>query len=239
MARDFDGNNDEINVTLSSGATIVSFAHWIYPDAVAQYANTLRISDGSNVQGSLEFDDGWGYVFVWHFSGGNAAWSVPKPTTGSWQHYVATYDSTDNGNDPMIYKNGSLLSEFERIGPSGSPDAPGTAVEFGGNNDSHWYNGRLAEVAMWNREISASEVAILADGYSPLFVSRGLIGYWPLIGKFSPEIDVINGQNGTLQSAPTAIAHPRIIYPTPEQILAISQAAVTSLGKQIRADFLI
>lgn len=77
------------------------------------------------------------------------------------------------------------------------------------------FNGMLAEVSIWNIDLTDAEVTILALGYSPLLVRpQNLITYWPIIGRTSPEIDIVGGFDLTLNNAPAVAEHPRVSYPT-------------------------
>lgn len=78
----------------------------------------------------------------------------------------------------------------------------------------YYFDGSIAEVGIWNVALTAAEVAILGAGYSPLFVRpQSLVGYWPLIGRTSPEIDLIGKRDLTLFNSPTTSEHPPVIYP--------------------------
>jgi hypothetical protein len=78
----------------------------------------------------------------------------------------------------------------------------------------NYTNGRIAEAAIWNVALTDAEVSLLALGYSPLFVRPGsLVSYWPIIGRYSPEIDVVGGLGLTLNAAPAVAEHCRIFYP--------------------------
>lgn len=75
--------------------------------------------------------------------------------------------------------------------------------------------GSLAEVGIWNAALTDAEIAALATGLSPLSIRpASLIGYWPLIGNNSPENNLVsNTSKMTLVGAPSASAHPRLLYP--------------------------
>ena len=78
--------------------------------------------------------------------------------------------------------------------------------------------GDLAEAAIWNEALSAAEVALLAQGLSPLSLRPwALVFYAPIYGRYDPEIDIIGGLNLTVLDA-TASAHPRIFKPGLPQI---------------------
>lgn len=74
-------------------------------------------------------------------------------------------------------------------------------------------DGAIAEVGIWNVALSDSDVALLAKGVSPLMVHpESLVFYAPLIGQYSPEIELRSARNLTLTGTPTQSAHPPIFY---------------------------
>lgn len=76
------------------------------------------------------------------------------------------------------------------------------------------FDGEVAEVALWNVDVGAGdELAALAKGVSPALIRpQSLLQYWPLVGRYSPEISIKGGYDLTVTGA-TASAHPRIFYP--------------------------
>ena len=73
--------------------------------------------------------------------------------------------------------------------------------------------GLIAEAAVWNIALSDAEVALQALGVSPLLIRPdSLVAYWPLIGRYDPEIDIVGGVNLTVTTA-VAADHPRIYNP--------------------------
>jgi hypothetical protein len=89
----------------------------------------------------------------------------------------------------------------------GQQDNAGTARENQGADVL------LAEAAIWNVALSDTEVAALAAGYSPKTIQpTALVAYWPLIGDWTPEIELISGQNFTIQGSLTQGAHPPLPY---------------------------
>lgn len=69
--------------------------------------------------------------------------------------------------------------------------------------------GDIAEVAMWSAALTDAEVAALATGISPLWIqSASLIGYWPVWGIASPEIDLTpNNRTMALTGSPAPANH--------------------------------
>jgi len=234
MARDFDGSNDDIDLTLAAsqvGLTTRSVAGWFYFDSVAQYRRIMQNGNAwPNLDWDWEFDDGFGLVFADHgWSTGTGSWSISKPSTGSWVHLCYTYDAGSTGNNPVIYKDGASQSITERETPSGTYSYSQTNFYLGSDSGSgQYHDGRMAEIAIWDRVLTSGEVAILGDAYSPLFIPNGLVLYLPLMGRTSPEIELIGGSNGTLTET-SAISHPRIIYPSLAQIRRFGAGAAPAV----------
>lgn len=54
-----------------------------------------------------------------------------------------------------------------------------------------YLNGKAAECAVWNAALNALEMLALANGVCPYLIRpTSLVGYWPLWGLHSPEIDI-------------------------------------------------
>lgn len=220
MARDFNGSSD-ISYTLAAsqtGHSQITVAAWVYPDSTAQYGRHFHQEGGAGFNMNMEFDDGWGWVVGHGWSTTDGKWSIAKPSTGAWVHIGHTYDWTSTTNDPIIYQNGVSQTITERVTPAGSAVNSNTGFWIGSEaGASQFFDGRIAELAIWNRILTADEMAALADGFAPSFFRRGLVFYTPLLGKLTNERDSILGTAGSVDAGVTAIAHPRIIYPTDTQ----------------------
>lgn len=139
---------------------------------------------------------------------GSSAW-----TTGSWQHVGG---SVAFGSFPSLYKNGVLNNGLT----SGPATTAGTYVDaVSASHDSigseltgsapastvRQFDGKIAHLAIFNRELTAAEFAALARGNDPRTVS-GCVAYFPLWGLASPEPDLVNGRSGTITgSVPQAV----------------------------------
>ena len=90
-------------------------------------------------------------------------------------------------------------------------------ISIAGMRDSspgYYFDGRICEAAVWNVALSDAEAAILAKGFSPLFVRpANLVAYCPLIRT---DQDWAGGYNMTAYNSPTFGDHaPKVIYPVP------------------------
>jgi hypothetical protein len=85
-------------------------------------------------------------------------------------------------------------------------------MRFQGVEGEH-FSGDIAEAAIWAAALTAEEFAALAAGTSPLSIRPdALVNYYPIIGRHSPEIDLVGGNNLTVNGA-AARDHPRMFYP--------------------------
>jgi hypothetical protein len=77
--------------------------------------------------------------------------------------------------------------------------------------------------------LTDDEAVILSLGYSPVFVRpANLVAYWPLVGRSSPEPDIVGGYDMTLVGSPTVADHPRIIYSTSDRLGLTAATAATN-----------
>ena len=89
--------------------------------------------------------------------------------------------------------------------------------------------GKESEFALWTVGLSATEIGILSNRFSPLLVRpASLAGHWSLLGRGSTEPDSLGLNNGVLTGTAFAV-HPRVIYPT-QVITGFAPAAAPPAG---------
>ena len=89
---------------------------------------------------------------------------VTAISTGVWYHLAGVYDST--AHSETLYLNGVSVASFDATGlapQSSSGHKPGIGVELGAVT-SHYTNGTIDDVRIYNRALSASEVWRLYNG---------------------------------------------------------------------------
>ena len=144
-----------------------------------------------------------------------------SPTNGAWHHACGIFISS--GDDQQAYMDGANKGTQ---GSGGTPSGiDNTAIgRLSDSSPSEYFDGEVAEAAIWNVELTAAEIASLAAGYCPLFVRPGSIkAYWPLGGALSADdsdTDVVGGYHMTDNNSPTTAAHPPIIYPSYPIVIA-------------------
>jgi len=224
MARDFDGSTDRIdyaNIIDWSGSAL-TFAAWVYFDALAaggtsDYIITAQRSSNASQGAILSNDDSQaGAIAGWRdwtstFEE-DIRWGTGDFTTATWHHAMWTSDSGATVSGMNLYVDGSEPSSSSTTTGGGSQESIDTDVSVGGRiaDDNRNLNGRICEIGMWSRVLSADERAALAKGFSPLFFRRGLEFYTKMIGR--KDIDIISGKTPTYDGT-SIIEHPRIIYP--------------------------
>lgn len=122
-----------------------------------------------------------------------------------WNHQVGVWRSTANR---QVYLNGAAgVVNTTSLSPT-SLNATSIGIQTDGSGEPAT-TMRVAEVAIWDIDLSADDIAALAEGHSPLMVRRDrLVEYLPLVrGNWSKS-----GAFG-VTGAPGVLDHPRIILP--------------------------
>lgn len=218
MARSFNGSTDFMTYagTLITAAPL-TLAAWFYVNNTAAAVKTIIDIGGDNgavlKQAFLIYASSTGFYAATQADGSFAsATSTATLSQTTWYHGCGVFAAS---NDRRAFINGA------NKGTNNTNYTPNAAyvqrIRIGQRAnayDNQKMNGLLAEAAAWNVALGDDEVAILATGISPLAVRPGsLVNYWPIIGKYSPEIDVVGGFDMTLSGTPAAAAHPRVRYP--------------------------
>ncbi len=141
-------------------------------------------------------------------------WSVPRPAANEWHHIVVAYDYGSASNVPAIYNDAVAQTVTPTQSPSGTKIAQNETHLAIGNRPStqtatRAYDGRIAEVGVWNRVLSADEIkAVYSSGV--LAVPSGLVLYVPMIGDASPEPNYYNGAGNATVQGTTVADHPPV-----------------------------
>jgi hypothetical protein len=180
----------------------------------------------SDSTGDLRFYIGWGT------SAGNATASpfVASATAfnSAWNHFLGTYD----GTTIRLYCNGTEAS-------LGTADTH--AISYGASSlyvgsfdgTQLYATGTIAEFTLFNAVPDAAERAALASAYSPLIVKpSAVVGYWPIIGRTSPEIELRQGMSLTVTSA-TQADHPRVFNRATLWIPPVASAGLSAAVGQV------
>jgi len=204
-------------------------ACWFNADALSEEGHLISINDWSAVQL-------WG-IGMGHAGDnsslaagafGGSSWSVATdPTTlsaGRWYHGAGVFESDDTNRS--VFLDGTETTNSATQTPS-NVDNLMIGSQAYNSQPRQQFDGKIAEVGIWNVKLTPAEIAALAAGYSPLFVRpQNLVIYVPLINDNGAEL--INRTSWTTATG-SAFAHPRIIYPS-SQILQFPPAAAPPAG---------
>jgi len=190
----FDGVDDYVNFgnVLSDINSTFTYSFWVYPvPGMAQYNGALF----SKAYYPTGFDisiskDGGGSDFraaglnVTDSGSNSSALSLNK-----WSHLVVTYNSSAGSNNFNTYVDGVLATSLTRTGVVGTN---ANALLLGAETDSnvHWFKGTIDDVRVYNRALSADEVAdlyqmgtVTVNASTNALNASGLVGQWSFDGK--------------------------------------------------------
>lgn len=241
MAREFDGASGHIHYgsaaaldDLAVGAAF-SLHVWYNADTTGE-GSTGRVASKrpSGNGGWLFFSDN---VASLGFQTGDVGGGVEAHQRGSdnqcplnaWHSVVLTYD--DNGDRKgHIYVDGSEIAYDTDVAAGAGQNASDADGDLYIGNSSaapgtRTFDGELAEVGIWNRVITAGEIAALANSFAPLFFANGIVLYAPLVRGLVDWKGNPPTENNTVVTP-----HPTIIRPTSPRMPAAPGNAAAADG---------
>ena len=179
QALEFDKTDDYVTAGSASvldNVTQKTVCAWIFPYSKGEL-------NGSNYYGEIASKigvvDGWAFeiadqdagIFSLYWWQGFASgvtpgyWHAPNNAVAlnAWSHVCATYDRSSSANDPVLYVNGVSQTPTEYYTPSGSADDDSAGNLLMGNlaATTQTFDGKIDEVRVYNRLLSAEEVRAL------------------------------------------------------------------------------
>lgn len=135
----------------------------------------------------------------------SAATTTAHPSAGVWFHVCGVFAAAASRT---IYLNGGSPASNAGSRTPASLDRTSIARRANSSPANVW-GGLVADAAVWSDTLTASEVAALAAGVSPLRIRpASLVDYWPLQGIDSPERSWVSGGHAmTLTASPTLANH--------------------------------
>ena len=160
----FDGSNDylagsDLGLPSSSNARSVSF--WINADSVTTYGMMFSYgTSSSNSAFAISWDNTNAKIIVGKFGGNANSASSSTISTGSWNHIVVTFDGSST---IKYYLNGSADGTATLSGINTVVNEFRIGEHLNGWSGANFFDGKIDEVAVWNAELSASDVAKLGS----------------------------------------------------------------------------
>jgi hypothetical protein len=196
---EFDGVNDYLDLgdsndfSFGDGSTDSAFSLSIWCKSTDITGTTL-ISKSTTVSAEREYYLYFGgndklYFALWDASTDGYTYSNTSGALtsiqGSWTHVVATYDGSGANTGQKIYINGESQTLTRATGTIGSGayvamENTAYPLKIGSLLSGYFFTGDLDEASMWNKELSAIEVAAYFNDGSPTDLSgqAGLVGWW-------------------------------------------------------------
>lgn len=177
------------------------------------YAETTHY--GSNFAGVVSKDINGFEVIIYQnnlygYVGGASNNVVGSTTlsTGTWYHLAFRR----SGTSIQLFLNGA--TEGSAATNSASASASTRSLVFGNSNRvgdlTRFFDGRIAEWALWNVALDNAQIASLAAGLSPLRMRlSSCAGYFTFVGNVLGG-DLTSSASITFAGSPPAADHPRI-----------------------------
>jgi hypothetical protein len=223
MARDFNGSTDRLDWSSRGDLTghALTKSAWIYLDTLpgsglSEYIMTIHRSGDTSFgtvfgpygnAGAIDFFRN-GTSLLDHLSNSS------QISTGAWTHVLVTHDGViSTASTVHTYVNGVEVS-YSSSANGASEYAPTGSWSLGGRiyDDNRNIDGRLAEVAVWDRILSAAEIGALAGGLAPNLVNNGS----GLLFYYSAKTDTTTAETGgaaaTVDGTSYSASHPTISY---------------------------
>lgn len=173
---DFDGSDDYVRTPAIANPTLMSISVWFFADTLGDsnagrilhtgYSETLNTA-GSGEKIDIQFYRAWSTAYGrWYYPGSSLSLSA-------WNHIVILYDGSSTSNDPVYYQNGIQKTPSESTAPSGSIVNTAEVWTIGDHKDLvRSFDGKIDQVAVWSRILSAAEVAALYNSGNGLAFSN-------------------------------------------------------------------
>jgi len=196
----------------------LTLSGWCKPDAIDDHDAIISIGNSATTYPVASLNlraNGYAIADVKSRGVNAEASSASQYSADEWQHFCAVFTSNTSR---ILYMDGVAGTESTTTADVIGSNSNRLSIGEYATTWNREMNGHVADCAIWNVALTASEVAILAKGYTAIQVRpESLVSYYPLVSDF---LDVM-GENllsfGTDASAtgPTYSAHTRIIEDAP------------------------
>jgi len=165
----FDGNGDYISIgdndIYDLGTGNLSMCVWVKTNFTATTTHRIIHKESGLVYWGLGYTTENRYVFGIRDSTDGvsaSAWGNYFNNEGDW-NFICGVAERESITGIRIYENGQLISAEDATTESGSLDMDSTLF-IGGQADQRWYQGTIDEVRIYDRVLSADEIADLYNG---------------------------------------------------------------------------
>ncbi|MBP5620913.1 MAG: hypothetical protein J6X44_02735, partial [Thermoguttaceae bacterium] len=139
-----------------------SVSAWIKTDKPGESQGVLDVGAPSKFFSFYVYGGGFRMLASKDSVSGEYAFAIaPAPAKDAWTHYCGSYD----GKTIRVFMNGKLVQEKSFVSELKSSDYAGRLLRIGAMDPKAQrpFHGTLNDVALWNRVLSADEVAALYE----------------------------------------------------------------------------
>jgi len=216
MARLFTSASSDI-ITLANGGTtlsltgVMSAAFWLKTTTTTGSVTMVIGNQSSGAVASYIITPSYsafvGKVTFWNDGGGPSAGASVTTNDGNWHHLVCVRTGSTGNWTIAFYVDG--VASGSTSGIATNPTAGGFAA-IGGSNVGFPPDATLADMALWNVALTATEALGLSRGIRPNRIRpTALVAWLPLDGIASTEPDLSGGKsNGTVTGTAKAFGPP-------------------------------
>ena len=204
----------------SSGSSVfpLTMSAWFKADAINDHDALISIGDSGSTYPVVTLNlraTGYATAEVKGQRDTEMSTAGSQYSADTWQHFCAVFTSASSRT---VYQDGVAGSTNTVSIPVDKNDCNNLTIGEYATTWNNEVNGHISECALWNVALSASEVAILADGFTAHQVRpESLISYYPFVRDY---LDVMGSNALTFAtdgsaSAVTYSPHTRIIEDAP------------------------
>jgi hypothetical protein len=212
MAYDFNGSTQHLSAGLSVSGSPYTMHCFANRDisSVSLCVTIARSNTGTYYSCLVPLNAANGDLLRFQVSDGLASWAVTSQTisTGSWQSFGGRQT---NATSRKVFLQGTATGTNSDSKDPTSMDRILIGAGVTGSestNVTNYFDGKLAEVAIWNTDLNDDEMISLSKGFRATKVRpQSLVFYAPLVRNL---IDAKGGLTITNNNSATVADHPRI-----------------------------
>lgn len=202
----FDGSDDYVNTTSTIDTSLYTVCSWVYPQSNGLYQRIITTPSGNTHKWLLTFSDTVSnsqFIFSRN-SGSEMGTGTGATSLNTWHHVCGVWDGTTSS----VYLDGVSKSNSVEVG---WVYGAGSGLSIGRRHDNNYYfQGRLDEVRVYNRALSAEEIAKLYKSTAPDNPDTSLKGYWSFNG---PDVSGTTASDRSGQSNHGTLTNGPIVTP--------------------------
>lgn len=188
----------------------ITISAWVRPAVTNQNMGIVSLGSSSATQRHLLYVNNAGVCYMFSGNGGTTGQAAKSGafTIGQWAHVCGVLEAT---NSRQIYVDGSAGGgNSTNVTVAYNNVHVGAYYQNGALQSGWYYDGDIAEVALWDAALSVDEITALAAGLKADRVRPGNLAlYAPVWGRASPETDLFG--NDLAVTGAVAAGHPPII----------------------------